>query len=455
MKGGWNSGDKIYIHGSYGPASQMVTLSSSDISADGKTASIKLDDVLEYTLGPDYLYAAYPGEVVLQNDGIMSQSTEFSAYDRLLSVAYLKDTDFAFVDASTCVKFNVAGYTDFAFAGNQRPGLRFTGYEALYTSSENDFFGRQADGYPFIYGKLDNGGITLWLPGTITFKGGFTLYFGKEGNWPACYRFNEDIRLNAGEVKDLGDITDALEAYSGPAPKMPEMGKRTKYSVPLNELSGLCLSKDGDFLWGVGDDGDLARLSFTGEVSGKVHIGGDCEAISRNPITGDLILGMEPNTVAKIAAPDFNKKTTLFSIADAKGYDNAGQEGLTYYKDGLIYCGMQTASELYCIKLETGEVLWKKGMRELFPSITEIADLCYDPLTDWLWIIDSEAKKFYALTGDAKTMLGAYSIRATDNPESICVDHQNSCIWVGDDYGSTSYLYRYDFTGLDDAVIKE
>jgi hypothetical protein len=24
---------------------------------------------------------------------------------------------------------------------------------------------------------------------------------------------------------------------------------------------------------------------------------------------------------------------------------------------------------------------------------------------------------------------------------------------VGDDYGSTSYLYRFDFTGLDDAVI--
>ena len=122
--------------------------------------------------------------------------------------------------------------------------------------------------------------------------------------------------------------------------------------------------------------------------------------------------------------------------------------------DGLVYSGMQTASELYCVNLETGEVLWKKGMRSIFPAITEIADLCYDPLTDWLWIIDSEAKKIFALTGDAETILGSYSIKATDNPESVCIDHRNNCIWVGDDCGDPSLLYKYEFTGLDDAIIK-
>ena len=92
-------------------------------------------------------------------------------------------------------------------------------------------------------------------------------------------------------------------------------------------------------------------------------------------------------------------------------------------------------------------------MRDIFPAITEIADLCYDPLTDWLWILDSEARKFFAMTGDAETMLGSYSVKGTDNPEALCIDHVRSCVWVGDDYGSTSYLYRYDFTGLDDAII--
>jgi hypothetical protein len=57
------------------------------------------------------------------------------------------------------------------------------------------------------------------------------------------------------------------------------------------------------------------------------------------------------------------------------------------------------------------------------------------------------------MTGDAETMLGSYSVKGTDNPEALCIDHVRSCVWVGDDYGSTSYLYRYDFTGLDDAII--
>ena len=97
----------------------------------------------------------------------------------------------------------------------------------------------------------------------------------------------------------------------------------------------------------------------------------------------------------------------------------------------------------------------RKDLRSIFPSITEIAGLCYDPLTDWLWIIDSEAKKISVLTGDASHMLGVYSVKGIDNPEAICVDHDHSCVWVGDDYGSTSHLIKYEFTGLDDFIISE
>ena len=43
--------------------------------------------------------------------------------------------------------------------------------------------------------------------------------------------------------------------------------------------------------------------------------------------------------------------------------------------------------------------------------------------------------------------LGAYPV-AGSNPESVCVDQINKCIWVGDDYGETSYLYRYEFPDL-------
>lgn len=455
LKGKWEAGDQIYIHGSYGPAAKTITLSPSDISADGRTASVLLEDVFEFTLAPDYLYAAWPAEAVLESDGLMTINTEFSEYDRLLTLAYLNGTDFAFADVSSGLKFKVTGYEDFALSGNQRPGLRFTSYTAQYSSESSYFLGHKDDGYPFLYGKAVEGEVLLWFPGTVKVNDGVTIYFGNSGSWTKSYTNTEISRLSAGTVTDLGDISAELVSYSGPAPAMPEIGNRTKYTLSFNELSGLCISEGKDFIWGLGDSGDLVKISFDGQlINSPVHIKGDTEAISIDPETGNLIIGMEPNTVGIVSAPDFDKRTDLFKIADASKYGNAGQEGITYYKDGLIYCGMQTNSELYCISLATGEVQWKKVLRQIFPVITEIADLCYDPLTDWLWIVDSEAKKIFALTGDAETLLGAYAIKHPDNPEAIAVDHAHSCIWVGDDYGSTSYLYRYEFTGLDDAIIR-
>ena len=454
LKGKWEVGDKIYVHGSYGPAAQMITLSASDISADGRTASAKLDGVTEYTFKPDYLYAAWPGDAVIQEDGLTESSTGFSRSDILLSVAYLNGTDFSFVDASSALAFTVSGYTHFALAGNQRPGLRYTEYIVDYSSINESFYNRKSDGYPFLEGTVTDGSVLLWFPGTISLKEGLTLYLGDEKGYTEAYTVSDDVNLTVGKIKNLGDITSALVPYNGPAPKMPIMGARTKFTVTFNELSGLCLSENEDFLWTVGDDGELARLSFEGKISDKISISCDAEAVTRDPVTGDLLIGMEPNGIGRMAAPGFNSLQTALTIKDAKGYGNAGLEGLTYYKDGLVYAGTQTGSDLFCCNLETGEVVWKKRLRDIFPSITEIADLCYDPLTDWLWIIDSEARKFFALTGDAETLLGSYSVRGIENPESVCVDHKHSCIWVGDDYGSTSYLYRFDFTGLDDAIIQ-
>ena len=226
------------------------------------------------------------------------------------------------------------------------------------------------------------------------------------------------------------------------------------FGQEFNELSGICLSADGDFIWAVGDDGELAKLTLEGGVIESHYISGDAEAISRNPETGDLLIGMEPDGVGIIYAPDFKGHTkTLFSVAKAKNYGNAGIEGLTYYKDGMIYAGSQTDSRLFCIELATGTVLWDKAMYDK-QCVSEIADLCYDPLTDWLWIMDSERKMILVFNGDTTQFLGAYSVSGS-NPESVFVDHMHSCVWVGDDYGNPSYLYRYDFTGLDDANIAQ
>ena len=53
-----------------------------------------------------------------------------------------------------------------------------------------------------------------------------------------------------------------------PAGNLPVMRGHTTWKLQKNEkdfvveLSGLCLSKDGDFLWGVGDNGNLYKIHF-------------------------------------------------------------------------------------------------------------------------------------------------------------------------------------------------
>ncbi|MBR4809543.1 MAG: hypothetical protein IK031_04615 [Bacteroidales bacterium] len=469
LKGTWEAGDQIYVHGNIGSWAEVITLAAGDISSDGKTATGKLGEVTGNLADPDGLYAAWPDASVKHVVSKIGSKTTFQECEGLLTAAYLDGDTFKFIDVASSLTFSVSGgYDNYAICANNRDGLIVTGFEVDHTSSATKLNQKQNSGYPFKYGTIESGNqAKVWLPGGMTLKGGITIFLAKGDKWTGCYTKEGDVKTEAGKTLDLGNISSSVKPYDGPAPKMPQITKKTKFGVRFNELSGLCLSADGDFLWGVGDDGSIAKLSFEGEVLYEKWIGCDLEAISRNPETGDLIVGIEDECnpagsgierwdysgVGRIPAPNFNKVEALYEIPGAKGYDNAGIEGVTWYKDGLIFAGAQANSHFFCIKYETGEVLWDKKMYDK-NLVSEIADLCYDPVTDLLWIIDSEAKKVFVMKVDADnavlTLMGAYPVTDPSNPESVCVDHKNQCIWVGDDYGETSYLYRYDMTGLDD-----
>ena len=460
LKGTWQAGDQIYVHGNLGTATETVTLSAEDISQDGKTATARLgDEVTQSYYDPDGLYAAWPAEAVYQFKGILKIKTTFERCESLLTQAYLVDDTFTFIDVSSLISFSVDGdYDSWAICANDRNGICITRFESEYSSQTKAFNYKQNDGYPFLYGSIVSGTGQIWLPGDFEFPHGYTLYLGKQDAWTASFTEPAGQTLNAGQTLSLDNITARLEPYTGPAPKMPRQGEQTKYTVALNELSGVCVSEDGSFLWTVGDDGDLAKLDLEGHVLDSFHIGGDAEDVSINPETHDLLIGLEPDGIGVVKAPEYHSRvSTLFSLAACKNYSNSGIEGLTYYKDGMVFAGAQSWSHLFLCDLATKSVLWEIKLYDK-NRVSEIAGLCYDPLSGWLWIIDSEARKVFVFAVDhtvtdgkwsvSMDFIGAYPV-AGSNPESVCVDRKNNCVWVGDDYGSTSYLYRYEFTDLD------
>ena len=478
LKGQWEVGDQIYIQGGYGPAAQVIPLTAEQISADGVTASVDLEgDLFKYLTDPDPLYAVWPAEAVKKEDGLTGQVIEYEISDVLLTQAYLIESNFKFVDVSSFISFSVSGGFDrFIIAGTQRPGLRYSSYKNEYSSVKVTPAKPKDDGYPFREQELGADGIlqAIYFPGGINFKEGFTLYFAQGDNWTAAYTYTDDINLKAGKKLELGDITSQLVPYDGGKPHMPEIVSVTKYTVNVNEFSGLCLSEDKSFLWAIDDNGKLGRIDITynvGEVLETWSLGGDPEGISIHPETGDLIIGNEdPVAVGIVKAPvrKGDKQTTLFKIKEAKGYGNSGMEGITYYKkDGdrdLIYCGTQTNADLFLCDLNaevdenkyTTLVTGQVSLRQRFTGVVvEIAGLSYDPQTDWLWMVDSEAHKIFVFSGDATRLLCSYSLKTRSNEEGIVVDHSRNCVWIADDYGSPSYLYKYEFSGLDDFIIAE
>ena len=250
------------------------------------------------------------------------------------------------------------------------------------------------------------------------------------------------------------------------APKMGKVEFTTKLQSSdgkwIPELSGLCLSKDGDFLWGCDDNGGLYKINFDGTFSLHWDKSAEMEALAIDPATGTMYIGLEStsNSGYVVPSPGYNSKTNFGWVVDgASSMGNSGVEGIAWYK-GEILLGTQTGATLFRYTLD-GKLQEKKSLRTVCSTISEIAGLDYDEENDWLWVIDSNSNKdnpqydpytVYLFDGAATKLIAKYYVGdfANWNPEAICVDKKNGCIWIGEDCGDEKFsiLHKVKFTGM-------
>ena len=222
---------------------------------------------------------------------------------------------------------------------------------------------------------------------------------------------------------------------------LPVIGKRTVFDVDVEELSGLCLNKDKTALLSCGDQGVVKTISFEGKVTEIFEYDTDMEGVTLDPETGDIYLAIEgAQIVAKLAAPDYNDFNTVFPVQEAidNGYSNGGLEGIEFYKDDILFVGSQTEANLWQYHMD-GTMISKVSLSAF---ATEVAGMCYDPVDDRLWIVDSNEAELYLVTVDGK-LEATYSLGKIENAESVCLDRERGCIWVGSDEYSPK-LYRYE-----------
>ncbi|MBR6869465.1 MAG: hypothetical protein IKM93_06590 [Bacteroidales bacterium] len=240
---------------------------------------------------------------------------------------------------------------------------------------------------------------------------------------------------------------EKTEKSSGGKPrKYPEMGASQVIKARVEELSGLCMTKDSTALWAVGDEGAICKVSFSGVVTPVLKTRLDAEGITLNPATGDLYIAVEGDQmVCRLKAPDYQRLDTLFYIKEAveEDFDNNGLEGISFYKDSLLFVGSQEDALLWTCKLD-GTIVSRRSLMDETSLIEEIAGLCYDPVKNWLWVTDSDACKLFLFSAETFDLLASYDIPSIENAESICVDRTHGYVWVGSDEDSPK-IYRFSF----------
>ena len=138
------------------------------------------------------------------------------------------------------------------------------------------------------------------------------------------------------------------------------------------------------------------------------------EGITVDPATEDIYLAIEgEQKVCRLEAPD--------------------------YEDGIVFIGSQREANLWQYKLD-GTMVSKISLSDF---ASEIAGLCYDPEGNWLWITDSNRAKLYVCTVEGE-LLATYDLSGIENAESVCVDRDRNCVWIGSDEEFPK-LFRYSF----------
>lgn len=232
------------------------------------------------------------------------------------------------------------------------------------------------------------------------------------------------------------------EQQSSGESKYPVLGSYDTFTVSnCPEISGICLNKAGDGLIAVGDQGQISSVTLDGKCTKIWYHDADMEDVTLDPRTGNLYIAIEGSQkIYQVDGPDYNTYKTLWYVQEAvdRKFGNSGLEGISYYRDDIIFVGSQWGAFLWQYRLD-GTMISKISLEDF---ADEVAGLCYDPVADWLWVADSDSRKIYICTVDGK-LLHSYSVSQIGNAESICVDRAHNAIWIGDD-ADTPKLYRYE-----------
>ena len=218
VKTAWKAGDQIVVHGEYAKNQVTVTLSASDISGDGKKATVTVDGLYPYKREDcsSTLYASYPASVVDNLKHCFFYS-KFSTTNQQIMAACNNGDTFQFQNICGILAMTVDG--DFGGYTISTPKKDALGYEFLQVKiTDNEQLYKQYVGNPILQmdGTVNGNEILVFLPEGTSFPGGFVIKFKEGDDYTKIFKYTEPVEITRGAVVDLGDITAGIQHYDNP-----------------------------------------------------------------------------------------------------------------------------------------------------------------------------------------------------------------------------------------------
>ncbi len=214
----WEVGDEIVIHGKVTEENKTVTLGESDISADGKTATIKVDLTGVTAYDPDGYYAAFPADAVGYAGDRSYYYGEFSNTNRPLMAGYLSGSEFILHNLCGMLSFSATGdYDTYVVSGNNDENVGYEFFQVKANSSEWNYSRTATGAKSSVSGDFVSGEtIQVFFPNGVNFSGGFNIKFKKGDEIVKIAKTTTGVNIARNKMLALGSITDKIVDYVAP-----------------------------------------------------------------------------------------------------------------------------------------------------------------------------------------------------------------------------------------------
>jgi hypothetical protein len=226
-------------------------------------------------------------------------------------------------------------------------------------------------------------------------------------------------------------------------------------------------------LFTVWDNGMVSMMDYDGTNITNWSLSGDLEAIAvADPATDFVYAGEEryPGDGIKEFNITTGQMTRYFDLTPwMQGPDNDGLEALTFVPDsmnpegGLFYAGLQLNSNIYIFQLPinssaTDTHVTYIGMFNPVGGRSNLSGLDYDPQSGIMYAIWSYGqKKIMAMYPDGTNIVEWDLAGSGDDMEGVALwpglTPGAAQIFIAEDNGATSDVWRYDFNSVLDLTI--